>query len=54
MGNKTNTKPSKTVEELAREVIRGDWGNGKDRKVRLTNAGYNYDTIQNRVNEILK
>lgn len=54
LGNNTNTKPSKTIEELAREVIRGDWGNGTDRKTRLTNAGYNYDAIQNRVNEILK
>lgn len=53
LGNKTSSKPSKTIEELAREVIRGDWGNGKDRKTRLTNAGYNYDAIQNRVNEIL-
>lgn len=54
LGNKTSSKPSKTIEELAREVIRGDWGNGTDRKTRLTNAGYNYDAIQNRVNEILK
>ena len=53
LGNKTSSKPSKTIEELAREVIRGDWGNGTDRKTRLTNAGYNYDAIQNRVNEIL-
>ena len=53
LGNKTSSKPSKTIEELAREVIRGDWGNGTDRKKRLTNAGYNYDAIQNRVNEIL-
>lgn len=53
LGNKTSSKPSKTIEELAREVIRGDWGNGTDRKTRLTNAGYNYNEIQNRVNEIL-
>ena len=54
LGNNTNTKPSKTIEELAREVIRGDWGNGTDRKTRLTNAGYDYNAVQNRVNEILK
>lgn len=43
----------KTVEELAREVIRGSWGNGAERKKRLTEAGYNYAEIQTRVNELL-
>ncbi|MCQ2451066.1 MAG: N-acetylmuramoyl-L-alanine amidase [Clostridia bacterium] len=44
----------KTVEELAREVIRGLWGNGNERKQRLGNAGYSYKEVQARVNEILK
>ena len=43
----------KTVEELANEVINGLWGNGEDRKNRLTNAGYNYKEVQNMVNTIL-
>lgn len=43
----------KTVDELAQEVIAGKWGNGADRKNRLTNAGYNYSEVQRRVNEIL-
>lgn len=43
----------KTIEELANEVISGKWGNGKDRYERLTNAGYNYEDVQNKVNEIL-
>lgn len=43
----------KSVDELAREVIRGEWGNGADRRVRLTQAGYDYDAVQKRVNEIL-
>lgn len=43
----------KTVEELAREVIQGKWGNGKERVDRLTAAGYNYNEVQARVNEIL-
>lgn len=47
------TPPSKSVEEVAREVIRGDWGNGQDRVNRLTNAGYDYNVIQAKVNEIL-
>ena len=44
----------KSIEELANEVIQGLWGNGEERKQRLTDAGYNYSEIQNRVNEILR
>ena len=44
---------SKSIDTLAKEVIRGDWGNGADRKKRLTAAGYNYDAVQKRVNQIL-
>lgn len=52
MGAKT-TVPSKSIDELAREVIAGKWGNGEDRKNRLTAAGHNYSEIQNRVNELM-
>lgn len=45
---------AKTVDELAREVIAGKWGNGTDRKNRLTAAGYDYSAVQKRVNELLK
>ncbi len=45
--------PGKTVDELAKEVIDGKWGNGAERKQRLTAAGYDYSAIQARVNEIL-
>ena len=44
---------TKSNEELATEVIRGDWGNGQDRKNRLTAAGYDYGAIQNIVNQRL-
>lgn len=44
----------KTVDEVAREVINGKWGVGQDRVNRLTKAGYDYNTIQKRVNEMLK
>ena len=44
----------KSNEEIAREVIAGKWGNGDDRKNRLTQAGYNYSTIQSLVNTMLK
>ena len=43
----------KTVEELAREVIDGKWGNGEERKIKLTNAGYDYSAVQAKANEIL-
>jgi hypothetical protein len=49
-----NAKPGKTVDELAREVIRGLWGNGIERKNRLTEAGYDYRAVQRRVNELLR
>lgn len=44
----------KTVDELAKEVIQGKWGNGAERKSRLTQAGYNYSEVQARVNALLK
>lgn len=43
----------KTVDEIAREVIQGKWGNGADRKKRLEAAGYNYAEVQAKVNKLL-
>ena len=43
----------KSIDEIAREVIRGDWGNGADRRNRLTSAGYDYASVQAKVNELL-
>lgn len=40
----------KSNEQIADEVIAGAWGNGEDRKNRLTQAGYDYNTIQDIVN----
>lgn len=45
---------AKTVDEIALEVIRGDWGNGDERKKRLTEARYNYTEVQARVNELMR
>lgn len=42
----------KPVDEVAREVLAGRWGNGQERKNKLTQAGYSYDEVQNRVNEL--
>lgn len=41
------------VDKIAREVISGKWGNGTERKNLLTSAGYDYNTVQKRVNEIV-
>ena len=41
----------KSNEEIAREVMAGKWGNGTDRKNRLTAAGYNYAAVQAIVNK---
>lgn len=43
----------KTNEDIATEVINGEWGNGDERKKRLTEAGYNYSDIQAIVNKRL-
>lgn len=40
-------------EEVAREVIAGKWGNGKERETRLKDAGYNYSKVQALVNKII-
>lgn len=42
------------IDSIAAEVIQGDWGNGEERKERLEQAGYDYDAIQARVNELMK
>lgn len=44
----------KTVNDIANEVIAGKWGNGVQRKKKLTEAGYDYEEIRKRVNEIKK
>ena len=44
----------KSVDEVASEVIQGKWGNGAERKNRLIAAGYDYNEVQKRVNELLK
>lgn len=48
-----STTSKKSVTEIAKEVIAGNWGNGDDRKNRLTAAGYNSEEVQNKVNELL-
>lgn len=45
---KATTK--KSVYDMAVEVIDGKWGNGSERRKRLTDSGYNYDIVQKMVN----
>ena len=47
------TIKKKTVDELAKEVIAGKWAAGDERKQKLTAAGYDYNAVQKRVNELM-
>lgn len=44
----------KSVEEVAKEVLAGKWGNGEERKNRLKTAGYDYAAVQAKVNQLAK
>ena len=48
------TTAKKSIDEIAKEVINGKWGNGAERKQKLTAAGYDYSAVQKRVNELCK
>lgn len=51
----TSVAPTqKSNTEIAREVIQGKWGNGAERKQKLTAAGYDYSAVQAEVNRLLK
>lgn len=50
----TVTTAKKTIDEIAKEVINGKWGNGTERKQKLTAAGYNYKEVQDKVNALVK
>ena len=51
----TTTKPTlKSIEAIAKEVIDGKWGSGEERKKKLTAAGYNYEAVQKKVNELIQ
>lgn len=48
----TEEGAGKSVDELAREVLQGKWGNGAERKKRLAAAGYDYAAVQKKVNQL--
>lgn len=52
--SKTEKTTLKSITKIANEVIAGKWGNGDERKRRLTEAGYDFDKVQAKVNELLK
>lgn len=54
LGAKPTVPSKKSNEQIANEVIAGKWGNGSDRKNRLTAAGYDYNSVQKIVNQKLK
>ena len=45
------TKPVKTTDELVKEVLKGKYGTGDERKKKL---GKRYNEVQQRVNEVLR
>lgn len=44
----------KSIEEVAQEVLDGKWNVGEARKQELLKAGYNYNLVQAKVNELLE
>ena len=45
---------NETLEAVARDVIRGKYGNGSARRKNLENAGYSYAEVQAMVNKLIK
>lgn len=52
--NKAIAADIKSIDEVAREVIKGLWGNGQERIEKLNAAGYNAADVQAKVNALLK
>ena len=46
------SEPEKDLEQIALEVRAGSWGIGEERVRRLTEAGYNAEAVQQKVNEL--
>lgn len=43
----------KSMEDIAREVILGKWGNGSEMKRKIIEAGYDFDKVYKKVIELL-
>lgn len=49
-------KIMKTIDDYIQcvnDVLAGKYGNNNARKINVSNAGYNFDIVQNMVNEII-
>lgn len=44
----------KSDDEIIKEIMEGKWGNGEERKQKLQSAGYEYNSIQQKINEIIR
>lgn len=54
LGATSKPKAKESIDEIARKVIRGEFGNGQARTNALKAAGYDPKAVQNRVNQLLK
>ena len=54
IANSACKSEKKSNTQIAKEVIAGKWGNGKERKDKLIAAGYNYTEIQKVVNKLVR
>jgi hypothetical protein len=54
MTPKGEKKPKLSINQIAAQVIRGEWGDGAERKSKLLRAGYNYNAVQSEVNRRLR
>ena len=45
------TTEKKSIEDVAKEVMNGEWGSGEERRKNLEKAGYDYDEVQAAVNK---
>ena len=52
--NSKGTLKYPSVSAVAKQVVKGYWGNGTERKTALTNAGYDYDKVQAEVTKLMK
>lgn len=52
--DKLPTTELKSINEVAQEVLNGEWGSGMERRARLMSSGYNYALVQAKVNELCK
>lgn len=52
-GTESNTTSvKKSITKIAKEVLAGKWENGEQRKSALKAAGYDYESVQKKVNEL--